>query len=275
MGQTYQGTVYTGVVGPETDYSISWRSILAIERIPGDSPPNFFVGTKGYELRQMHINKFIDSDYDFILLLDHDMTFPPDTLKRLRAWGKPYVSGLYMRRQFDPIAPIWFEDNPDGLWPSEPYARDPERGRLHKIGGSGWGCVLIHREVILNTRKLLKGEPDVIEDDMDIWPYDLDAVFEALTQGDIETLREEIRPLRYDKVPVGSDIRFPFFARTAGYQLYGDPDVRCGHLLHYPLSPDDFTGTPPEFKGRLAETTAEKINEARATWLARMARFND
>ena len=238
--------------------------------MPGDSPPYFFKGTKGYELRQMHFNKFIDSEHDFILLLDHDMTFPADTLKRLRAWGKPYISGYYMRRQFDPIAPIWFEDNPEDQWPAEPYVRDPERGRLHKLGGSGWGCVLIHREVIQNTRKLLKGELDVIEDDMDIWPYDLDTVFQALETGDIDTLRSEIRPLSYDKRPVGSDIRFPFFAKQAGYQLWGDPDVRCGHILYYPLSPDDFTGTPAEFKKQLGKATTEKISKARGEWLAIM-----
>ena len=273
MGQNYQGSVYTGVVGPETDYSKAWRSILDIQKRPGDSFPQFFKGTKGYELRQMHINKFIDSEHDFILMLDHDMTFEPDTLERLRSWGKPYVSGLYMRRQFDPIAPIWFTDNPDGLWPSEPYVTDPERGRLHKIGASGWGCVLIHREVILNTRPLLKGEPEVIEDDMDIWPYDLDTVFTALENGDLDTLRNEIRPLRGDKIPVGSDIRFPYFAKAAGYQMYGDPDVRPGHILYYPLTPDDFSGTPDDYRANLLEATSEKINSARGEWLDKIGRL--
>ena len=38
---------------------------------------------------------------------------------------------------------------------------------------------------------------------------------------------------------IGSDIRFPFFAREAGYTLMGDPDVRPQHMLNYPLAVED------------------------------------
>jgi hypothetical protein len=59
-------------------------------------------------------------------------------------------------------------------------------------------------------------------------------------------LCEEIRPLRGVKDTVGSDIRFPFFAKMAGYQLYCDSGVRCDHVINYPLSPDDYNATPQD-----------------------------
>jgi len=268
---TYSGTAYLGVVGPEQDFAAAWKSIANIKKRPHDAGPFFFNGTKGYELRQLHINKFLESDHDWLLLLDHDMTFPSDTLERLRSHGKSFVSGLYMRRQIAPMAPIWYYHNPDNEWPNHPYATVPERGKLHQIAASGWGCMLVHRQVIEDTRPILKGEPEVIEDDMDIWPYDLDTVFEALDRGDIDTLRQELRPLTGQKSTVqGSDLRFPFYARQAGHQLWGDPDVRCGHLLFYPLSPDDFERADPDYLSELRDKNAERVTQGRELWRQRV-----
>jgi len=291
MEDNYTGDVYIAVVGPETEFGVARDSIHNIRRRQGDSGPHFVRATKGFEARQMHLNSFIQGKHDFILFLDHDMTFPPDTLERLRSHGKPYVSGLYMRRRYDPIAPIWFEDNPAGEWPFQPYSRDPERGRLHKIGASGWGCILVHREVILAVRELLNGEEEIIEDDMDVWPYDLQRVLRVIRLlGKLPTnwqigerdlrryvhkcatvLQQEIRPLRGKKDNVGSDIRFPFFAKAAGYQLYGDPDVRCGHILFYPLTPDDYSALTDEQRNAMHRGIAGKVEDAREQWHERIA----
>lgn len=277
----YEGTVYTGVVGPESDYSVCWRSIIDMERRQGDEVPKFIVGTKGYELRQMHINNFMESNHSFLLMLDHDMVFPRDTLERLRSHKLPYVSGLYMRRQFQPMAPIWFHDNPRGHWPQSPYCELPESGILHKIGASGWGCILVHREVIQSVRPLLKGEPEVIEDDMDIWPYDLQKVMEALqalrelvnepmTKAKQPALNDwltqlegEIKPLRGTKDAIGSDIRFPFFAKQAGYQLWGDPDVKPGHIVYYPLTVNDYANMGDDYHKMIVSTNKKRVRDGR------------
>lgn len=257
--EIYEGTVYTGVVGPETENGTCRDSIHNIQRREGDTFPRFIRATKGYEAREMHINAFLnETDCAFILLLDHDQTFPPDTLEKLRSHKLPYVSGYYMRRRYNPIAPVWFKDNPDNVWPFEPFTDDPERGKLHKLGASGWGCVLIHRDVFTDMKPILKGEPFVIEDDMDVWPYDLAKVIKG---------NEQLKPLRGTKDPVGSDIRFPFFAKQAGYTLYGDPDVRCGHMLNYPLSPDDYSGIPDEIRQQIKDNTVKEVEREREKWL--------
>lgn len=269
----YTGSCYIGVIGGETEFGECRDSIDNLMLRPGDGAPRFTRATKGYEARQSHFNNWIHhTGHPFMLLLDHDQTFPPDTLERLRSHKLPYVSGYYLRRIYDPIAPVWFKLGPRGKLPMEPWTDDPERGKLHELGASGWGCILVHREVALAVEELLKGEPWVIEDDMDVWPYDLDAILVALRglrtlsnerpdplttwpamQAHLEVLEREIRPIRGLKDTVGSDIRFPFFAREAGYILHGDPDVRCGHMLNYPLSPDDFGNVPPEIRAKLEQ----------------------
>lgn len=218
------GTVYVGAVGSEDQHTAATLSILRIHRRDGDSAPHYATPTKGYEGRSAHVAAFLESAHAFILMLDMDMLHPPDLLERLRAHGLAYVSALYFRRQQLPVTPVWFEAIPFDQWPAKPWSGPIEKGRLHELGASGWGAVLIHRSVFEGVRPLLKGEPFVVEDDMDVWPYDLAAVLRG---------QEQLRPLRARKDDlVGSDIRFGWFARQAGFTLLGDPDAECGHLFH-------------------------------------------
>lgn len=261
MPKKYTGSCYIGVVGSDTEIGICRDSIENIERNKSDEGPVYVRATKGYEARQMHINKWYnETKHPFILLLDHDMIFPPDTLKRLRAHKLPYVSGFYMRRMIRPVAPVWYEHGEPGVMPMLPSTIAYEKNTLYKIGASGWGCMLIHRDVVRDTRKLLKGEPDIIEDDMDLYPYDLqkliqarnvilkslkgEAVTEKQAKEALETFVNEIRPLRAVKDVVGSDIRFPFYARLAGYEMWGDTGVMCGHTTQYPVELNDWLNQP-------------------------------
>lgn len=278
----YSGSVYVGVVGPTNEPGAARDSIAGIALRQGDIGPIFARATKGYEARQMHINKFIDSRAEFILFLDHDMIFPADTLERLRRHELPYVSGLYMRRQINPVVPIWFEPF-NGKWPLAPWSGAIERGKLHKIGASGWGCVLVHRDVIMAVRALLKGEYEILEDDMDVYPYDLSRMLSTIRslrtlaterpaastfwpalEHHVSVLEQEFRPLRCDNEPVGSDIRFPFFALKAGYQFYGDPEVRCGHIVDYALGMSDYEAFPAEVMETLKRNMASRISKDRA-----------
>jgi hypothetical protein len=275
----YTGSAYIGVVGGDHEIPECRDSIHLITARPGDSHVVFQRGTKGYENREMHIQKFLASTHDFILLLDHDQTFPQDTLERLRSHKLPFVSGYYMRRHINPIAPVWFEPF-NGNWPMIPWTADPERGKLHPLGASGWGCILIHRAVFEAVAPLLKGEQFVLEDDMDVWPYDLMRINQALNGIEnialginsilsllewTHMLRDEIRPLRVIKSQIGSDIRFPFFAAQAGFQLMGDPDVRCGHGLTYFVGPDDYTTNyTDDYRERLVGYLNQSVDEERA-----------
>ena len=257
----YEGSCYIAVVGSENENGQCRDSIEGIKRQKGDSPPVYVRATKGYEGRQLHLNNWYEkTKHPFMLLLDHDMIFPANTLETLRSHKLPYVSGFYMRRTFNPVAPVWFENGEIGTMPMKPFTFVPEKDRLYPIGASGWGCILIHRDVVTSVRKLLKGESEIIEDDMDIAPYDLPKILKAIQtmnaelvnpkidlkviSDSISILKNEIRPLRCVKDLVGSDIRFPFYARLAGFQLWGDSGVSCGHVVNYPIKMDDYLNQP-------------------------------
>lgn len=255
MSKKYRGSCYIGVVGGEMENGQCRDSISAIIKRDMDIGPRFIRATKGYDARQMHLNNWYDgTKKPFLLLLDHDMLYPVDTLVRLRKHAIPYVSGLYMRRRYSPIAPVWFNNNQAGHWPFSPMTSIPEQNMLYEIGASGWGCILIHRDVVTAVRGILKGEPEIIEDDMDVFPYDLKKIIRAISVLSLpedkltfakvskaaKVLSEEFRPLRGVKDTVGSDIRFPFYAKLAGYQLYGDGGVECLHNINYPITPNDY-----------------------------------
>lgn len=271
----YKGSCYIGVVGNENENGECRDSIESIERQKKDTQPIYIRATKGYEARQMHLNNWYEkTKHPFMLLLDHDMKFPPFTLARMRSYGLPFVSGLYMRRRYNPIAPVWFDFGEIGRMPMSPFTAVPADNTLYKIGASGWGCILIHRDVVTATRKILKGEPEIIEDDMDVYPYDLKIIMNAL-KGDtntlslddirkrFEVLKKEIRPLRGLKDSVGSDIRFPFFARLAGFELIGDTGVLCEHMLNYPLNPSDYLNQSAKNVRDLTDQTQKGVAEER------------
>jgi hypothetical protein len=229
-----------------------------------------------------------------MLLLDGDEIYRPDVLEKLRAHKLSYVCAYTLRRRWAPLVPLWFKPAGRHAWPREPWTGVPESGKLHELGGSGWGGVLIHRDVAEAVRPLLKGEPFVIEDDMDVWPYDLARVMAAirglrtlttetisLTQETLrrsmeeytQVLEEEIRPLRILKDHVGSDVRFPFFAREAGYVLMGDPDTRAEHIINYPLNPDDYDGQPPEKMQEMVDEMSKKLRAGRVKFRKAQAEF--
>lgn len=255
---TYDGTVYIAISGAEIEYPDARDSIQLIQRREGDSMLSFARATKGYESRQQHIENFLASEHDFILFLDSDQYFPRHTLERLRSHGLPFVSGFYPRRRFDFVAPVWYEPF-DGTFPLRNWTAQLEADMLYEIGASGWGCVLVHRDVILGVRALLKGEWEVLEDDMDVMPYDLPAIMnairglrfavdhaneiikEGMVRKSLEALEREIVPLTgYKGEIVGSDIRFAVFAKMAGFQLYGDTGVDARHFVNYPMGLSDF-----------------------------------
>ena len=254
--------VYIGVVESEIEYGECRDSIQNITTREGDIGAVFIRATKGYEARQQHFNNWLhQTDCDAMLLLDGDMIFPKDTLERLRSHNLPYISGAYLRRTYAPPAPVWFEYG--NSFPYKPFTDKFEPNKLYKIGASGWGCMLIHREVAEAVKVLLKGEQFVLEDDLDVYPYDLKRILgamDAIEEGDlnaVKILREEIRPLRAVKDIVGSDIRFPFFAKMAGFDLWLDTGVMCGHMLNYQLHPYDYINTPDETVKNISASVKE------------------
>lgn len=231
LEKRYDGTAYIGVATSEFGITEAFCSINDMAIRPGDTAPVWRHGTKGWETRQDHVEAMLKSSHSWLLLLDGDMDIPPMLLERLRSHGLPCVSGHYLRRGWRPMTPIWYEDDPEFRWPMMPFRQTPEPGRMYRLGATGSGCWLIHREVLEKVAEILKGEPFFCDDPMTWWPYDIEAVAAG---------REKLRILRGRKDRVGSDVRLGFFIRSAGYTIWGDPDVACGHFLSYPVGLRDW-----------------------------------
>jgi len=162
-------------------------------------------GATGLYARKAGCTEFLErKDCDALFMLDLDMTYPKDALKRLREHDLDMVSGHYYKRQLQPMFSV-VDMSPDGTWPYIPLMDVPQSG-LHEIASTGMGCVLIKRNVIEAVARKL---PPLSH------PFD---------NGPLEWLTGS-------HFSLGQDKRFFSMARKLGYKLYLDADVRCKHAV--------------------------------------------
>jgi FkbM family methyltransferase len=146
----------------------------------------------GYRVDQVRnlIADWIVQGFDYLFAVDHDITFEPDTLEKMLSHDKPIVSGVYRQRL--PIQLI------------EIYDKNLQRmsinqvtnNKLTEIGGCGFGCVLVKKEVMVKI-----GYPQ--------FEY-----HHALNHN--ETFSE--------------DNDFCRKARKAGFSIWCDSSILCGHI---------------------------------------------
>ena len=149
---------------------------------------------------------------DWLFFMDTDQTFHPDTLVRLLSWDLPIISGVYFKSPGKPIPHIYryaWKDK-EHLYMSmhdeifrflAPY-KDKLKGALPAVvlptkredllecDGVGAGCLLVHHRVF-----------EAIEP-----PW-----FKCTTGA------------------VGEDFDFCRKAQEAGFKIYCDPGILCGH----------------------------------------------
>lgn len=149
---------------------------------------------------------------DWLFFMDSDQTFPPDCLMRLLSWDLPIVSGLYFKSPGKPVPHVYkyaYNDghhqyqgliDPIGRYLSR-FAEQlkgqvaivlpGKREDLIECDGIGVGCLLVHRRVFQAI------EPPWFK-------YNEDA-------------------------NVGEDFYFCRKVQEAGFKIYVDPGVVCGH----------------------------------------------
>jgi len=123
-------------IEPET-----MKSIYDQEIPPGyETTFQFFYGYQVDQIRNLIADWALK--FDYLWAVDSDMSFPPDTLKRLLAHDKDVVSGLYIQRKpGQHILEIYRQGR------NVPYADIKGLG-LIEVDGCGFGCVLVKSEVI-------------------------------------------------------------------------------------------------------------------------------
>lgn len=167
---------------------------------------NFKIGSLVYTSRDQLAKDAIEAEADYVLWLDSDMVFPPDTLKRLMARLEDndvdIISGLYFRR-VEPFTPTLFDK------------LDVESGQVHwtefthipaepfEVGGCGFGCVLMSTEVIMSV---------------------------------MARFNQMFTPIN----GVGEDLSFCWRARQLGYRIWCDPTLYLGHVGYTIITRDYF-----------------------------------
>ena len=127
--------------------------------------------------------------YDYLFSVDSDVSFAPDTLKKLLAHNKDMVSGLYIQRK--PGQHI-LELYRNGT--NIPY-QDIEGRGLVEIDGCGFGCVLINSDVIREME----------------YPH---FVYKSALDH---------------KDTVSEDTYFCLKAKSKGFRVYADTSILCDH----------------------------------------------
>lgn len=182
------------------------QSLATLHRV-GQCTVSFLMGSLIYDSRNKLAGLAIDMEADYILWLDSDMVFRPDTLERMLAFLDEHpdvdiLSGLYFRRAA-PFTPVLFEtlevnEKNELEWsdfevlPDEPF----------EIAGCGFGCVLMRTDCLLDI---------------------------AAKEGGIGNW---FTPL----ANAGEDCAFCIRARREGYKIYCDPSVDLGHMGYAPVT---------------------------------------
>jgi hypothetical protein len=161
----------------------------------------------------------------WLLFLDNDMTFAPDTITGLLHLideadeGIKILSALYLT----PLQRYQISDNQPEMLPAWGARRGEQDFTLvdtvdfaqtfMELQWCGMGCTLIHRDVLEAVGEAYQG--------IDEWPW-----------------------FAYDQIVIngqakrcGEDVTFCYRAAQLGFKIYGTPKITCGHIKHHIIHP--------------------------------------
>jgi hypothetical protein len=151
----------------------------------------YFYGYRVDQVRNL-IADWVVRGFDYLFSVDHDITFPRDTLKKLLEHDQDLVSGVY-RQRLEPQQLEVYEPFGGRMSAEDLFAKN---WKLVGIGGCGFGCVLVKKEVFVGV-----GYPQ--------FEY-----HHALNHSDT----------------ISEDTNFCKKAMAKGFKLWCDPSILCGHI---------------------------------------------
>jgi len=165
-----------------------------------DMDTKFCIDTLVYTARDDLVRIAIKDKCDYVLFLDSDMTFEPDTLIRLLSHKDDIVSALYFQRKpnYDPVAFDIVQDNGKTVKRIETIDES-----YREVDAVGMGCCLIKTRVFIDC---------------------------------IQYTGACFNPTEHS----GEDISFCMRARHCGYKIMLDQSIRCGHIGTYIYTEKDY-----------------------------------
>lgn len=173
------------------------QSLAMIRKPDDDVACSFQMGSLIYTSRNNLALQAMKAEFDYMLWLDSDMVFQQDLLIKMKQVmdekDLDFLTGLYFRR-VPPFTPVLFDQldiDENGICTWTDWKDVPEG--MFKIGGCGFGCVLIKTDVL----------------------FDVQSKF-----------GEMFNPI----ANMGEDLSFCWRARQCGYDIWCDPSLVCGHV---------------------------------------------
>jgi hypothetical protein len=172
------------------------------------------VGASVEHARQILIDRFLETDCDYLFNLDADILFleQKDILDRLISLDKPIIGGIYVYKK-KPCLPVYRPLDLQKRWEIEKIFPDnykfdipPEPFEIKWLGN---GCKLIKREVVEVVKKQIKC-PNL--------------------------------PMLYKDEYLSEDFAFDQRARELGYTVWADPSIKLGHVGSYTYKLADYDG---------------------------------
>ena len=248
--------VFVAGVSSERQFVTSLDSFEEITIQPGDERKKNYTSRGDYARAKLCDEFLRRKEFNAIFLADLDMVYPQGVLEQLRFHDLDMVTGHYFKRKNNPIESI-VSISSDGTWPYYPLLEIPDDG-LHEIACTGFGNVLIKREVVEAVKKMVpRGSP----------VFGLGPLPE-MTNG--------------DHGHFGADYRFFTLAKWAGYQLYLDasPKAEAKHAATFWIDRDLYEMLRPHQSQKRADDWKKnyawnlklhgqnpKTMEALAVWL--------
>ena len=163
---------------------------------------DFVEGKPISSVRNHAINRFINSDHDFILTIDSDIIPPDNCIDELMKWDLPIVGALCFSFQHGRPFPVVLNKTNGGYSVIENIGTS----RLQECEAIGASCVLIKREVVLKVKENLLKETK-------------------------KTMFYESRFNEHGEISWGQDFVFCENVIKVGYKIYVDTSLICGHKV--------------------------------------------
>lgn len=152
----------------------------------------FFFGYCVDQIRNL-IADWTVKGYDYLLAVDYDVSFGPETLKKMLLHNVPLVTGLYIQRKPGQHILEIYRTAENGAQYNVPI--QDIRNPMESIDGCGFGCVLIKKEVFEAVG----------------YPYFV--YHHAIKMEDT----------------VSEDVDFCNKVKQKGFDMWADTSIRCGH----------------------------------------------
>lgn len=173
----------------------TFKSIYDLEIPDGyECTFQYFYGYQVEQVRNLIADWIVKGPYDYLFAVDADISFPPDTLKKLLSHNKDMVTGLYIQRIPGKHCIEVMKSNHLGGVTHVPWEELKGQG-LVKVDSAGFGCVLIKKEVFTSIE----------------YPH---FVYKSALDH---------------QHTISEDVYFFLKAKAQGKEIWADTTILCGH----------------------------------------------